>query len=167
MEQREWIVAGIDVGAATVKTVILNGDAIQSSAILPSGASVVKAAEAVMQEALKRSGLIMDNLGYVVSTGYGRRAVSFAHKALTEILCHARGVSSLHPGVRTVIDIGGQDSKVIAVDEQGRVTNFVMNDKCAAGTGRFLEVMAMILEVKIQEIGSLSLHAREPCKVTS
>lgn len=167
MEQKDFIVAGIDVGAATAKTVILNGRAVQSSALLPTGASVTRSAEAVMEEALKRSGLTMERLGYVVSTGYGRRAVPFAHKALTEILCHARGVNTLHPGVRTVIDIGGQDSKAIAVDEKGHVSNFVMNDKCAAGTGRFLEVMAMILEVKIQEIGVLSLDAREPCKVTS
>ncbi len=167
MKTDSLIVAGVDVGAATAKAVILSAEGVVASSILPTGASAVKAAEEVVVLALEAAGLSMEALGFVVSTGYGRRAVSFSDKALTEIMCHARGASALVPGARTVIDIGGQDSKVIAIDGRGGVTNFVMNDKCAAGTGRFLDVMAGVLHVDISEIGDVSLRAKERCQVTS
>jgi predicted CoA-substrate-specific enzyme activase len=161
------IVAGVDIGAATAKAVIQSDDKVLSSSVIPTGYSVVMAAEAVTKEALLRSGLSMSQLEYIVSTGYGRRAVSFANKALTEIICHAAGVSSLMPQARTIVDIGGQDSKVIGLDADGNVSNFVMNDKCAAGTGRFLEVMAGVLGVEISEMGAISLLGKEPCQITS
>ena len=167
MEQESLIVAGVDIGAATAKAVILNDDEILSFSIIPTGFSVTKAVEVVIEEALAKSGLSMSELEYVISTGYGRRAVSFTNKVLTEIICHAAGVSSVLSQARTIIDIGGQDSKVIGLDNNDNVSNFVMNDKCAAGTGRFLEVMARVLDVDISEMGPLSLLGKEPCQVSS
>jgi len=161
------IVAGVDIGAATAKTVILDSDGVLSSSIMATGSSVARAAEVVTEEALDKVGLSMAQLGYVISTGYGRRAVPFSNKALTEIICHAVGINSVMPQARTVIDIGGQDSKVIGLDDNGNVINFVMNDKCAAGTGRFLEVMAKVLEVGIDEMGFTSLLSKNPCQVSS
>jgi predicted CoA-substrate-specific enzyme activase len=159
--------AGIDIGAATTKAVILSSDEIIASSIIPTGYSVIKAGETVMEKVLAMAGLKFENLYYIVSTGYGRRAVSFANQAVTEIICHARGVNAVLPQARTIIDIGGQDSKVIESDETGSVINFVMNDKCAAGTGRFLEVMARVLDVNIEEMGSISLHGEKPCRMGS
>jgi predicted CoA-substrate-specific enzyme activase len=160
------IVAGVDVGAATAKTVILDGNKVLSFSIMPTGFSVAGAAETVTEEALQKSGLSLTQLEYVVSTGYGRRAVAFSNKVLTEIICHAAGVASIMPQAATIIDIGGQDSKVIGLDD-GNVNNFVMNDKCAAGTGRFLEVMARVLDVGLDEMGPLSLLGEAPCPVSS
>ena len=161
------LVAGVDVGAATAKAVILNNNEVLSSSIIPTGFSVARAAEVVIEEALEKSGLSMSELGYIVSTGYGRRAVSFTNKVLTEIICHAAGVGSVLPQARTIIDIGGQDSKVIGLDDNRNVSSFVMNDKCAAGTGRFLEVMARVLSVDISEMGAISLLGKQPCQVSS
>lgn len=167
MEQEPLILAGIDIGAATAKAVILSTDKILSFSIMPTGSNVTKIAEVVIKRALAKAALSIGNVDYVISTGYGRRSVLFAHKAVTEIICHAEGVGSLMPEARTVIDIGGQDSKVIGLDDNGNVTNFVMNDKCAAGTGRFLEVMARVLEVDINEMGPISLRSKNPCQISS
>ena len=161
------IVAGVDVGAATAKAVILNDNNVLASSVIPTGFSAAGAGEAVTKEALEKAGLAMGDLAYIVSTGYGRRAITFANKVLTEIICHAAGVSWLMTEARTIIDIGGQDSKVIGLDDNGNVTNFVMNDKCAAGTGRFLEVMAGVLGVKISEMGPVSLLGQDPCQISS
>jgi len=128
---------------------------------------VVKAGESVLRSALEKAALSFDDLRYIISTGYGRRSVSFVNKAVSEIICHAAGVGSMMPQARTIIDIGGQDSKVIGLDDQGNVSNFVMNDKCAAGTGRFLEVMAGILDVKIGDIGPISLTSKDACTISS
>jgi predicted CoA-substrate-specific enzyme activase len=102
-----------------------------------------------------------------VATGYGRIAIDYADSQVTEITCYARGINQLHPEVRTIIDIGGQDSKAISVDKEGRVVDFLMNDKCAAGTGRFLEVMAKALELEIGDLGDISLRATEMQQVSS
>ena len=161
------IVAGVDVGAATAKAVILENNSILTSSVIPTGFSAAGAGEIVTNKALEEAGLVMGDLAYVVSTGYGRRAVSFANKVLTEIICHAAGVSWLIAEARSIIDIGGQDSKVIGLDDRGNVTNFVMNDKCAAGTGRFLEVMADVLGVGIEEMGPVSLKGKDPCQISS
>jgi len=128
---------------------------------------VVGAADAVMKEALDRAGISMEQVKYTISTGYGRRAVSFARKTLTEIICHGAGVSSSMPEARTVIDIGGQDSKVIKLNDRGAVMDFVMNDKCAAGTGRFLEVMAHVLEIRLDDMGAISLRSSNPSRISS
>ncbi|MBL7178046.1 MAG: 2-hydroxyglutaryl-CoA dehydratase [Desulfobacteraceae bacterium] len=161
------IAAGVDIGAATAKAVILHGKRVLSFSIIPSGHNVGQAGELVLRKALEKVGLSFNDVHYIISTGYGRRAISFADKAVSEIICHAAGVNSIMPNARTIIDIGGQDSKVMAIDGKGMVLNFVMNDKCAAGTGRFLEVMAKVLTVKIDNMGSISLGSKDPCKISS
>jgi len=167
MGQESFSVAGVDIGAATAKAVILRNKKILSFSVIPTGHSVTQAGESVLGKALDTGALSFEDLRCIISTGYGRNAVSFANKALTEIICHAAGVSSIMPRARTIIDIGGQDSKVIGLDESGHVSNFVMNDKCAAGTGRFLEVIAGVLDVNINDIGSVSLTSNEPCNISS
>lgn len=161
------ITAGVDVGAATAKTVIISDGEILSYAVIPTGDSVARAAEGVTRAALEQAGLSMADLSFVISTGYGRNGVTFANKAASEIICHAKGVNLLMPAARTVIDIGGQDSKVIGVRENGTVSDFVMNDKCAAGTGRFLEVMAGVLGLDIEEMGPISFTSKEPCPISN
>jgi len=161
------LVAGVDIGAATAKAVIANGNKILAHCVIPTGHSVSNAAASIINEALQSAGLSIGQIGYVIATGYGRRAVPYANKVLTEISCHAAGVSALVPEARTVIDIGGQDSKVIGLGDDGAVISFVMNDKCAAGTGRFLEVMAGVLGVTVDEMGAISLQGREPCQISS
>lgn len=161
------IVAGVDIGAATAKAIILSNHEVLSFSIQPTGHNVALAGENVLKEALTKKALSFDALQCIISTGYGRKAVSFAHKTLTEIVCHAAGVNSIMPQARTIIDIGGQDSKVIAVDQRGQVIDFVMNDKCAAGTGRFLEAMAGILDLRIDEMGAASMNSGNPCKISS
>jgi len=160
------VVAGIDVGAATAKAVILV-DGRMYWDVRPTGFNIIKTSNEVMAATLEKAALSMDDLKYIVSTGYARNSIPFAHKSVTEIICHAKGAYHNFPGVKTIIDIGGQDSKVIGVGEEGRVTNFVMNDKCAAGTGRFLEVMATVLEIDISEMGPTALKSKEPCQVSS
>jgi len=161
------ITAGVDVGAATAKTVIVADGQILSYSIVPTGDSVTRAAERVTEAALSQAGLSKGDVQYITSTGYGRNAVTFANRTSSEIICHAKGVNSILPAARTVIDIGGQDSKVIGVRENGTVSDFVMNDKCAAGTGRFLEVMANVLQISIEEMGPTSLRCQEPCQISS
>ncbi|OIP89154.1 MAG: 2-hydroxyglutaryl-CoA dehydratase [Syntrophaceae bacterium CG2_30_49_12] len=160
--------AGVDVGSLCTKVVILNSEKeIKSYAILRSGAVYRGAAEAALDEALKKAGLDAKELSYIVSTGYGRSRVAYANNEITEISCHARGANFISAEIRTVIDIGGQDSKVIQLNEKGQAVRFVMNDKCAAGTGRFLEVMAGALEVDLDEMSEISFQAREDIEVSS
>jgi predicted CoA-substrate-specific enzyme activase len=158
---------GLDIGAATTKAVILRNDRIVSYAIMATGHSVHSATDQVIKEAWRRGGLGIGEFERLISTGYGRHSVGFADQAVSEIICHARGAHFMMPSVRTVIDIGGQDSKVIALNEEGDVINFVMNDKCAAGTGRFIEVMANVLEVSLEDMGKLSLKSKKPCLISS
>ena len=160
--------AGVDVGSLCTKVVILNSEKeIKSYAILRSGAVYRGAAEAALDEALKKAGLDAKELSYIVSTGYGRSRVAYANNEITEISCHARGANFISAEIRTVIDIGGQDSKVIQLNEKGQAVRFVMNDKCAAGTGRFLEVMAGALEVDLDEMSEISFQAKEDIEVPS
>jgi len=160
--------AGVDVGAVTGKVVILGEDGeIVGFSIVPTGASGRRAAEVALEKALEKAGLGRDLVGQVVATGYGRASVDYAGRRVTEITCHARGAHHLYPQVRTVIDVGGQDSKVIVVGPKGRVLDFLMNDKCAAGTGRFLEVMAGALELDVEELGEVGLRARRPVSISS
>ena len=157
--------AGVDIGSTMTKVVIMN-QAIVASVIGPTGPEHRKLANRVMEEALVGAKLSFDDITYVVATGYGRINVPFADKQITEISCHARGVSYLLPEARTVIDIGGQDCKAIKLKE-GRAVDFVMNDKCAAGTGRFLEVTAEGLGVKLDDMGRLSLAAKNKVEIGS
>jgi predicted CoA-substrate-specific enzyme activase len=157
--------AGVDIGSTMTKVVIMNGE-ILASVIGPTGPEHRKLANRVMEEALNKAKLSFKEITYVVATGYGRINVPFADKQITEISCHARGVSYLLPEVRTVIDIGGQDSKAIKL-AGGRAVDFVMNDKCAAGTGRFLEVTAESLGVKLEDMGKLSLEAKSKVGISN
>jgi predicted CoA-substrate-specific enzyme activase len=161
------IVAGIDIGSITAETVILQDNQMLSSSIVPTGANSRTAAERSLTAALKQASLRQEDLAAIVTTGYGRASFPSATKMITEITCHARGAFFVYPETRTVIDIGGQDSKVIRLDKQGRNVDFQMNDKCAAGTGRFLEVMARALEVKLEDLGRLSRSARRTIKISS
>ena len=160
--------AGVDSGSTTTDVVILDREKnITAKVILPTGAGAEKGAARALEEALAQAGLQESDLTATVTTGYGRSAIDLGEKSVTEITCHARGAHFLNPDVRTVIDIGGQDSKVIRLDENGGVASFVMNDKCAAGTGRFLEMMARTLELSLEEISTIGLEWNEDITISS
>ena len=159
--------AGVDVGAITAKAAILDDGKLLATAVILAGYDRAAAAGLVLDQALAQAGLAREQIGRLIGTGYGRVQVAGASRTVTEITCHARGAHYLCPGVRTVIDIGGQDSKGIAVGPAGRVLDFVMNDKCAAGTGRFLEVMARALEVDLVDFGRLALSAPSRANISS
>jgi predicted CoA-substrate-specific enzyme activase len=164
------ITAGIDVGAATTKVVILKDTKILAKAITSTKADPNLAAKLVMKRALKQAKLSKSNVKYIVSTGYGRRAIEYGNKVITEITANTRGarfLGSPFGKIRTIIDLGGQDSKVIALDKEGNITNFALNEKCAAGTGRFLEVMAAHLGVRLEDLGRLSLRSKKPIKINA
>ena len=160
--------AGVDSGSTSTDVVILDKDRnIVAQAILPTGAGAAAGAQRALEQALGQAGLTEADITACVTTGYGRAAVQMGEKSITEITCHAKGAHFLDPSVRTIIDIGGQDSKVIRVDEGGNVVNFVMNDKCAAGTGRFLELMARTLELTMDEMSAAGLEWREDIAISS
>jgi len=156
------IVAGIDIGSRAAKVVIMEDDSIKSSAIIDTGSESTKTAYAAVRTALCGTGLGLENIDYTVATGYGRVLVPFASENISEISCHARGITWYFPTVRTILDMGGQDCKAINCDSSGLVEDFVMNDKCAGGTGRFLEMIAEVLGVPLEECGELSLQSRNP-----
>ncbi|MBT8341579.1 MAG: 2-hydroxyglutaryl-CoA dehydratase [Desulfatitalea sp.] len=159
--------AGIDVGSLTAKSVIIDHSGIVAAKIIRTGAVPQKAGEAVFQKVLDRAHCRREEIRRIVATGYGRISLPFADKALTEISCHAKGVRFLNPDVASLIDIGGQDSKAITLNKDGSVADFIMNDRCAAGTGRFLEIMAGALEVNIDDFSRLSVRTGEPCQINS
>ncbi|MDH7487300.1 MAG: acyl-CoA dehydratase activase [Anaerolineae bacterium] len=159
--------AGVDVGAITAKAAILDDSRFVASAVMAAGYNRAAAAEQVLAQALQQAGLERMAVARLVATGYGRVQVPQADRTVTEITCHGRGAHWLCPDVRTVIDIGGQDSKGIAVNAAGRVVDFVMNDKCAAGTGRFLEIMAHALEEDLERFGELALRAARRVAISS
>ncbi|MGP3666960.1 MAG: acyl-CoA dehydratase activase [Candidatus Bathyarchaeota archaeon] len=162
------IVAGIDAGSTTTKALVLDSmGRILSYHILNTGSAYWETTKECLSKALETSNLSWDNLDYVVATGYGRKLVEFANLELTEISCCAYGVFKIFPEVRMVIDIGGQDSKIIHVDRNGFVVNFVLNDKCAAGTGRFLELIACSLGVPIEDLGKLAAHSTKTVEVSN
>lgn len=160
------ISAGIDIGSITAKCVILKDNRILGYRIMRVKPDLELTAREVLKDTLEIAGIRREEIDVIIATGYGRNMVNFADKRITEISCHAMGSSFLIPNTGTVIDIGGQDSKVIAV-ENGKVLDFVMNDKCAAGTGRFIEVIAVALGLKIEEVGDLALRATEKLKISS
>jgi predicted CoA-substrate-specific enzyme activase len=161
--------AGIDIGSVATKAVVINEqEEIVAFSLIPTSYDRQKSGTEVLNLALEKIQKSKKDIKYIVSTGYGRRAFTSADKVLPEIVCHARGTKLLFPTVRTIIDIGGQDSKVMELDEEGRVVRFEMNDKCAAGTGRFLEVLTeRILNLPIKELGPLSLKSKNPCTLSS
>lgn len=159
--------AGLDIGSLATKYVVVDqAGEVVASAIVATGARVSVAADAALEAAVRQGGFDRGHIAYTVATGYGRKRAQ-ADGQVTEISCHARGAVKLFPGTRTLLDIGGQDTKAIRIGAGGEVVNFAMNDKCAAGTGRFLEVMARALEVDLDELGPLSLRSSTPRTISS
>jgi len=161
------ITAGIDVGSISTKAALMQDGRLIHSVVIATGYNARRAADNVFETVVSGAGLRAPDVSRIVATGYGRNSVGFADRAVTEITCHAAGAYFTDPSVRCVIDIGGQDSKAIGLNANGRVRDFVMNDKCAAGTGRFLEVMARALEVDLDAFGEMALAADRPAKISS
>jgi predicted CoA-substrate-specific enzyme activase len=159
--------AGIDLGSTMTKVVIINADEeILARVVSHTGAEHRRLANKVMEEALGQAGLSFEEISYVVATGYGRMTIPFADSQITELTCHARGVYSYFPNVRLAIDIGGQDAKGLKIKD-GRLIDFTMSDKCAAGTGRFLELLADALDLKLEDLGSISLKSTSKVTISS
>ena len=158
---------GIDIGSTTSKCVSLkDGNEIIAKSLIQAGTGT-KGPDEAYQEVLSQAGLIREEISYVMATGYGRNTYDKADGEMSELSCHAKGVFFKKPDCRTIIDIGGQDAKVISLGERGNISNFVMNDKCAAGTGRFLDVMANILQLKVWELETYARKADAPVKISS
>ena len=162
------ISAGVDVGSTSTKAILMDGDRkIIGRSLIKTGAHVVRAAQQVFREAIKQSGIEEHEVDQVVGTGYGRYKVTFGDTQVTEISCHARGAAFVFPNTKIIVDIGGQDTKAIRIAPGGEVEDFCMNDKCAAGTGRFLEAAAATMALPLDEIGPLSLQFRQMIKITN
>lgn len=160
--------AGVDVGSTQTKAVIVDEDgAIVARSLTETGANVMRAAESAFIEALASGGLREEEVEYVIGTGYGRYKVTFGNTQVTEISCHGRGAAHMFPGTRTVVDMGGQDTKAIRVSETGEIVDFCMNDKCAAGTGRFLGAASSALEIPLNELGPTALRGQKPVKIST
>ena len=158
---------GIDVGSTASKCVILqDGKDIISKSLIPVGAGTSGPSRAI-KEVLDNCGLSKEDMAFSLATGYGRNSIDWVDCQMSELTCHAKGAYFLFPNVRTVIDIGGQDAKVLGIDERGFLKNFVMNDKCAAGTGRFLDVMARVLEVDINDLERYSEMSTKTVNISS
>jgi predicted CoA-substrate-specific enzyme activase len=158
---------GVDIGSTMTKVVLTDmTDKILSAVKGPTGPEHRRLANEVMKAALEQANLQLDDISYIVATGYGRVNVPFADEQITELSCHARGVFSIFPKVRTAIDIGGQDAKCLKIKD-GKLIDFVMNDKCAAGTGRFLEVVAAALGIKLEDLGTLSLKSTKKVAISN
>lgn len=161
------ITAGVDIGSVSTKAAVLRDGALLGTRVGFTGYNAELAGQSVLEDLLGDLGLGLSEVEKIVSTGYGRNSLRLVHRPLSEIICHGAGARFLNPRAMSVIDIGGQDSKAILMDSGGRVRNFVMNDKCAAGTGRFLEVMARALELDLEEFGRLSGPAASPAAISS
>lgn len=161
------ITAGVDVGSISAKAAVMKDNHILKTCVILTGYNSQNAGKRVFDMVLAELGMEASQIEKIVATGYGRNSITYADKAVTEITCHAAGANFLNPDVRSIIDIGGQDSKAIVIDGKGRVKDFAMNDKCAAGTGRFLEVMARALEVDLDAFGDLSLLADHVAPISS
>jgi predicted CoA-substrate-specific enzyme activase len=161
------IFAGVDVGSMSAEAVLMKGDQIVAHSTMVVKPNPVVSANRVMDSVLEKSPWSRGNITFCVSTGYGRERIPFADHNISEISCHGKGAFWANPAIRTIIDVGGQDSKVIRVDGEGNLKDFVMNDKCAAGTGRFLEGIAKILGVHVSELGPLALRGQSPVPISS
>jgi predicted CoA-substrate-specific enzyme activase len=160
------ITAGIDIGSSSTEVVIINGQSIVGSVTCDTGSLPRKAGTRAFEDALRQFGIDRQDIAAIIATGYGRSTVAFANKTVSEISCHARGAHFLDPSIELVIDIGGQDSKVMLLDPNGTVIEFSLNDKCAAGTGRFLEKMALILDTDVEGLSCLGI-TDEPIIISS
>ena len=163
------ICAGIDAGSRTIKIVLIDAEKLQviAKGLTDQGVEQDKLTSGLFEKLLKDNGTNKKDVAAIVATGYGRHAVSIADTTITEITCHAVGVRQLVPEAMTIVDIGGQDSKLMRLDSDGRVRDFAMNDRCAAGTGRFLEVVAERLGVKIESLGQMAAKSRSPAAISS
>lgn len=162
------LAAGVDVGSTQTKSVIINEDLkIIGRSLIDTGANVVKAAERAYLESLMDSKRREEEVAYVIGTGYGRYKVTFGDTQVTEISCHGRGAVHMYPNTRTVLDMGGQDTKAIRVSETGEIIDFCMNDKCAAGTGRFLGAASIALDIPLDELGATALRSEKPVKIST
>jgi len=160
--------AGVDVGSTQTKAIIINeAREIVGRSLIDTGANVVVAAENAYSEALKNSDVQEEEVEYIIGTGYGRYRVTFGNTQVTEISCHARGASHMFPNTKTVLDMGGQDTKAIRVSPNGEVLDFCMNDKCAAGTGRFLGAAAAALDIPLSELGNVAMQSERPVKIST
>lgn len=158
---------GIDIGSSSSKAVLLkNGSEIIAEDAVQAGTGS-SGPSRVLQQIMQQSGLELNKIDYTIATGYGRFSVAFANEQISEITCHAKGIAWLLPGTGTIIDIGGQDAKAISLDSNGNILKFFMNDKCAAGTGRFLDVMSRVLETELSEMGEWHFRSAHPAKVSS
>jgi len=158
-------VLGIDIGAGFSKAVVCTGTEIMAYAVAASGGNYGQTAERVIAEALDKIGIVPGDISFTVATGYGASSAPFARQIVTDISCQAKSIHHLFPSVRTVIDIGAQFSKVIKVDDGGRATNFILNEKCAGGSGKFLQVIARLLHIEIGDIGPLSSNPESRCNL--
>jgi predicted CoA-substrate-specific enzyme activase len=160
--------AGVDVGSTQTKAVIINErKEILSRSLTDTGANVIRAAETAFEEALRNGDLREEEVEYVVGTGYGRYKVTFGNTQVTEISCHGRGAVHMFPATRTVVDMGGQDTKAIRVSEAGEIVDFCMNDKCAAGTGRFLGAASSALDIPLPDLGPTALRGERAVKIST
>ena len=161
-------VLGIDSGSTSTNAVIMDKNKkIIAYDVIRTGAKSIESAQIILENILNKANLKREDLSLIVSTGYGRVSITYADESVTEISCHGKGAHYFNPKIRTILDIGGQDSKAISLNEKGDVKDFVMNDKCAAGTGRFLEMMAKTLDIPISDLGPLSLNRNEKIDITS
>jgi predicted CoA-substrate-specific enzyme activase len=161
------ITLGVDIGSLTGKALVLEDDQILAWDLIPTGPDSVETGTTVTHRALEKAGRSLEEMEFIVSTGYGRIVIPFADKNVSEISCHAKGAAWLFPSARTILDMGGQDCKAIRCDESGKVTNFSMNDKCAAGAGRSMGIVAELLEIPLEEVGPLSLQAEDGVPISS
>ncbi|MGB3222659.1 MAG: acyl-CoA dehydratase activase [Desulforhopalus sp.] len=158
---------GLDIGSRAAKGIVRAEGQIRASHIMDTGGRPKDVAVTLFAKLLSLCNATREDISYIVGTGYGRVSMAFVDKTLTELSCHAAGAYSLNPAIRTVIDIGGQDSKVIRLDGDGNMLDFIMNDKCAAGTGRFIEVAAKALDVTLEDLAKISFIAKNPCEINS
>ena len=166
--ERPMYVMGIDSGSTSTNAVIMDQDRkIKAFSVVRTGAKSGVSADRALNDVLEKAGLTREDISWIVSTGYGRVSIEFADENVTEISCHGKGAHYFNPKIRTILDIGGKDSKAIRLNENGEVKDFVMNDKCAAGTGRFLEMIARTLEVSLDELGAIALTSQEKIEITS
>ncbi len=161
------ITAGVDIGSTTSKALIMKDNEILGAIIGPSSTNPAKVARNIFEQALEKAGVTEGDIEYIVGTGYGRAQVPFAHENISEISCHGCGAYFFLPSVRTILDIGGQDTKAICVDDRGALLDFAMNDKCAAGTGRFLEAVIRNMDITLDDLEKLHFEDGEPCAISS
>jgi len=160
-------VLGIDIGSSFAKAVLLKGETILSYAVKPSGGNYSETARTVSSAVIEKAGISDADIAHTIATGYGAAAVDGADRTVSDIVCHAAGVRHSFPSARTVLDIGSQFCRAIKIDDNGRVSNFLQNEKCASGSGKFLQVIARILHMNVEDIGALSLESKNPVKFTT